>query len=227
MKHAIIFKALWKEKKRELPSQKEVASSLNWDESFFSRFLLGKQDVKTELFLKLVATMPADFQIEYWTRVAKELELAGLPPSPDNRRDERSCPEIGEWEGGRGDEQAEQRIQVIADRFSVSVEKFRDLLDSMQQALTEKGAKLTDPRGKLTDENIEEISRETKIPTEELRRWQRGEKPPWPFSKVCKLAVALGVEVEEITATLGLDFRQSTSDEPKHHTEADCQNHHL
>ena len=80
MKHAIIFKTLWKERKDALPSQKEIAQKLNMDESFFSRFLQGKQDIKSYMFLDLVRAMPADFQIEYWRRVARELKLVGLPP---------------------------------------------------------------------------------------------------------------------------------------------------
>ncbi len=113
MKHATIFKTLWREKKDKLPSQKEIAKQLQWDESFFSRFLLGKQDVKSELFLQLVAAMPKDFQIEYWTRVAKELELFGLPPSPRS--------------GGR--EGTTEEMQAIADRFESTVVALRRALD--------------------------------------------------------------------------------------------------
>lgn len=81
MKCPIIFQTLWQEKWQELPSPKAIASQLNWDKSSISGFLQEKQELRPHLFLELVAQMPVDFKLEYWRRIAKEVELITSPSS--------------------------------------------------------------------------------------------------------------------------------------------------
>lgn len=124
MKHGIIFKTLWQERKATLPSQKEIAQKLNIDQSFFSRFLKGKQDIRTHIFLDLVRAMPGDFQIEYWRRIAEELEMVGLPPFSFYHAKDRDNPDTTVAE-----------IAEIIKGLGIDVQTLKELLKDIPRAV--------------------------------------------------------------------------------------------
>ncbi|MBP0017369.1 MAG: helix-turn-helix transcriptional regulator [Cyanobacteria bacterium SBLK] len=121
MKHGIIFKTLWQERKSTLPSQKEIARKLDIDQSFFSRFLKGKQDIRTHIFLDLVRAMPEDFQIEYWRRIAEELEMVGLPPFSFYHAKDRGNPDT--------------TIAEIVKGLGIDVKMLKELLKDIPKAV--------------------------------------------------------------------------------------------
>ncbi|MDJ0718282.1 MAG: hypothetical protein QNJ54_29325 [Prochloraceae cyanobacterium] len=56
-------------------SQAQIARWWDKDPSGVNRFIKGKTDLPTSEFIRLISSMPVDFQNEYWKEFLEELEV--------------------------------------------------------------------------------------------------------------------------------------------------------